>query len=209
MSSSSSSPIVLITGVTGFLAAHVLDAVLDAPENFRVRGTLRSLGKKDALLSRLGSNASRVELVQVKATEKDDLSEAVKGVTYIAHVASPYQLQVEDVERDLLQPAVEGTLNILRYAAKEPSVKKIAITSSFAAVVDFTKGGPNRPGFIYTKEDWNPFNREDAKGPVAYSVSKKLVRRLCDLCICTYKFNPFLSLATHRLTRRHGTLSQR
>lgn len=174
-SMSSSSPIVLITGITGFLAAHVLDAVLASPENFRVRGTLRSLNKKDSLLARLGANASRVELVQVGATEKDDLSEAVKGVTYIAHVASPYQLQVEDVERDLLIPAIEGTLNILRYAQKEPSVKRVAITSSFAAVTDFTKGGPNRPGFVYTKDDWNPFKREDAQGAVAYSVSKTLV----------------------------------
>lgn len=172
---SSSSPIVLITGITGFLSAHVLNSVLADPANYRVRGTVRNLSKKDALLARLGDNASRVELVQVSATEKDDLSEAVKGVTYIAHVASPYQLQVEDVERDLLTPAVEGTLNILRFAKKEASVKKVAITSSFAAVVDFSKGGPNRPGFVYTKEDWNPFNKEDAKGPVAYSVSKKLV----------------------------------
>lgn len=178
MPSSSASPIVLITGITGFLSAHVLDAVLASPENFRVRGTVRSMAKKDALLARLGSNASRVELVQVNATEKDDLTEALKGVTYVAHVASPYQLQVEDVEKDLLTPAVEGTLNVLRYSLQEPSVKKIAITSSFAAVTDFNKGGPNRPGYVYTKEDWNPFNREDAKGPVAYSVSKKLVSRL-------------------------------
>jgi nucleoside-diphosphate-sugar epimerase len=175
MSSSSSSPIVLITGVTGFLAAHVLDSVLASPNNYRVRGTTRSLGKKDALLARLGDNAERVELVLVEATEKDDLTEVVKGVTYIAHVASPYQLQVDDIERDLLQPAIEGTLNVLRYAQKEPSVKKIAITSSFAAVVDFGAGGPNRPGFTYTQKDWNPLNREDAKGPVAYAVSKKLV----------------------------------
>lgn len=176
-SSTSPSPLVLITGITGFLSAHVLDAVLASPHKYRVRGTTRSLGKKDALLARLGDNAERVELVLVEATEKDDLTEAIKGVTYIAHVASPYQLQVEDVERDLLQPAIEGTLNVLRYALKEPSVKKIAITSSFAAVTDFTKGGPNRPGYTYTQNDWNPFNREDAKGPAAYATSKKLAER--------------------------------
>lgn len=172
--SSSSSPIVLVTGATGFLAAHVIDALLASSQNFRIRGTIRNMGKKELLLARFGSNASRIEVVQVNATEKDDLSEAVKGVTYIAHVASPYQLSVEDVERDLLQPAVEGTLNILRYAKKEPTVKKVAITSSFASVVDFPNGGPNRPGFVYTKNDWNPLNREDAKGAVAYAVSKKL-----------------------------------
>lgn len=178
MSSTTEKPIVLITGITGFLAAHVLDAALAAPEGFRVRGTLRSLSKKDELLNRLSkSDQERVELVEVKKTEESDLSEAVRGVTYIAHTASPYQLAVEDVERDLLVPAIEGTLNLLRYAAKEPSVKRIAITSSFAAVTDFTKNGPNRPGFTYTQKDWNPFGREDAKGPVAYSVSKTLAER--------------------------------
>lgn len=173
---SSEAPIVLITGITGFLSAHVLDAVLAAPQKFRVRGTVRNIEKKDGLLRRLApEDARRVEIVQVAKTESSDLSEAVRGVSYIAHVASPYQLNVQDPERDLLVPAIEGTLNILRYAAKEPSVKKIAITSSFAAVTDFTKGGPNRPGYTYTEQDWNPFDRPDAKGPVAYATSKKLV----------------------------------
>lgn len=57
-------------------------------------------------------------------------------MTYILHTASPYQLNVKDVRTDLLTPAVEGTLNILRHAAKEPSIKRIGITSSFAAVTD-------------------------------------------------------------------------
>jgi len=38
-------------------------------------------------------------------------------------------------------------------------------------VIDFTKDGPNRPGYTYTQKDWNPFGREDVKGSVAYSVS--------------------------------------
>lgn len=174
----SQQPIVLITGITGFAAAHVLDAVLADPAGYRVRGTSRSVAKKGELLARLSpEDAKRVELVEVAKTEASDLSEAVRGVTYIAHVASPYQLNVEDPERDLLVPAIEGTLNILRYAAKEPSVKKIAITSSFAAVVDFPNGGPNRPGFVYTDKDWNPLERKDAQGPVAYSISKKLAEK--------------------------------
>lgn len=175
---SSDAPVVLITGITGFLAAHVLDAVLAAPQGFRVRGTLRSLTKADELLARFQpDDAKRIELIEVAKTESSDLSDAVRGVTYIAHTASPYQLQVDDVERDLLVPAIEGTLNLLRYAHKEPSIKKVAITSSFAAVTDFTKGGPNRPGFTYTKENWNPYGRKDAVGPVAYSVSKTLAER--------------------------------
>lgn len=127
----------LITGITGFLATHVLDATLASPEQYKVKGTLRSTSKSEAVLSRLSpSDRSRVALIEVKDTASSDLTEAIKGVDYILHTASPYQLNVEDAKKDLLVPAVEGTLNVLRYAQKEKSVKRIGITSSFAAVTD-------------------------------------------------------------------------
>lgn len=178
-----SGSLVLITGITGFLAAHVLDAVLASPENYKVRGTLRSLSKKDELLARLKpEDRKRVELVEVADTATSDLLPAVRGVEIIHHTASPYQLNVQDAEKDLLIPAVEGTLNLLRFAKHEKSVKKIVITSSFAAVTDFTQGGPNRPGFTYTAENWNPAGYEDAiqaggAGAFSYSVSKKLAEQ--------------------------------
>jgi len=128
---------VLITGITGFLATHVLDVTLASKENYQVRGTLRSKSKEEAVFARLSpSDRSRVTLVEVKDTASSDLTEAIKGVDYILHTASSYQLNVEDAKRDLLQPAVEETLNVLRYANKEKSVKRIGITSSFAAVTD-------------------------------------------------------------------------
>lgn len=176
-------PLVLITGITGFLAAHVLDAVLASPANYRVRGTLRSLSKKDALLARLSAeDRSRIELVEVADTATSDLLPAVRGVEIIHHVASPYQLNVQDAERDLLIPAVEGTLNLLRFAKHEKSVRKIVITSSFAAVTSLKEGGPNRPGYTYTAEHWNPASYEDAleaggAGAFSYSVSKKLAEQ--------------------------------
>ncbi|EST04638.1 NAD-dependent epimerase/dehydratase [Kalmanozyma brasiliensis GHG001] len=178
-----SGPLVLITGITGFLSAHVLDAVLASPENYKVRGTLRSVSKKDGILSRLSAaDRERVEFVEVADTATSDLLPAVRGVSIIHHVASPYQLNVQDAEKDLLIPAVEGTLNILRFAKHEKSVKKIVITSSFAAVTNFKEGGPNRPGFTYTAEDWNPSTYDDAiaaggAGAFSYSVSKKLAEQ--------------------------------
>ncbi|KAJ1024893.1 hypothetical protein NDA18_004179 [Ustilago nuda] len=178
-----SGPLVLITGITGFLAAHVLDAVLASPANYKVRGTLRSVSKKDEILARLGpEDRKRVEFVEVADTATSDLLPAVRGVEIIHHVASPYQLNVQDAERDLLIPAVEGTLNLLRFAKHEKSVKKIVIVSSFAAVTNFKEGGPNRPGFTYTAEHWNPSTYDDAiqaggAGAFSYSVSKKLAEQ--------------------------------
>lgn len=100
-------------------------------------------------------------------------------VTFVLHTASPYQLNVKDAEEDLLIPARDGTLNVLRYAAKVPSIRLFGITSSFAAVSDFSKGGPNRPGFTYTENDWNPNGWKEAvdfggAGAFAYSASKKV-----------------------------------
>lgn len=176
---------VLITGVTGFIASHVLEATLTSPAHYHVRGTLRTMSKKEELLSRLlPEDRERVELVEVADTASSDLSEAVRGVKYIFHVASPFQVVVEDAEKDLLKPAIDGTLNLLKYANKEPSVEKVVITSSFAAIIDIMSGGVNRPGYVYTTKDWNPATYEEAvhaEGPTAglfaYCASKKLAEK--------------------------------
>ena len=182
---SSSGPLVLITGITGFLAQHVLAQALSAPQNFRVRGTVRSLTKSQSqVLSNLpggGRDQSRVELVEVADTASSDLSAALQDVTYVIHVASPYIIHdITDPKKQLLEPAVDGTLNVLRHAKDSKTIKRIAITSSFAAVTDFQKGGPNRPGFTYTPQDWMPLTEQDAiekGGAIAYSVSKKLAEK--------------------------------
>lgn len=60
-------------------------------------------------------------------------------------------MTVEDPKRDFIEPAVEGTLSVLR-AAKKAGIKRVVVTSSFAAVTDFTKGGPWRD-YTYTRCD--------------------------------------------------------
>ncbi|ETS61320.1 hypothetical protein PaG_04530 [Moesziomyces aphidis] len=180
-----SGPLVLITGITGFVAVHVLDAVLASPQNYRVRGTLRSLSKSDEVLERLSPrDRARVEFVHVADTATSDLRLAVRGVDLVLHVASPFQVQINDPETDLLIPALEGTLNLLRFAKEEGKIKKIVITSSFAAVSDPIAGDIKRPGYVYTDKDWNPTTYEEAKtatGPgasvLAYYASKKVAEK--------------------------------
>lgn len=91
----------------------------------------------------------------------------VKGVV---HSASPFVTTVDDNELDLLQPAIEGTLGILRsISAHAPNVKRVVLTSSFAAAIDFSQG--LRPGYVYTENDWNPISFQGAKmgnGNLAY-----------------------------------------
>ncbi|KZP19338.1 NAD(P)-binding protein [Athelia psychrophila] len=170
-----SQPLVLITGVTGFLAQHVVAATLNA--GFRVRGTIRSASKANGLLEKFPKN---FETVVVQDVATSDLTDVVKGVTYVLHTASPYTFAITNGEEELLKPAINGTLNVVR-AAKKASVKKVVITSSFAAMTNAAAGGPWRD-YEYTENDWNPSTYEEAAKEGAdlamvYSVGKKVAEQ--------------------------------
>lgn len=79
----------------------------------------------------------------------------------VIHSASPFHYNVTDVQTQLLDPAVMGTTGILKSIQKgAPSVKRVVVTSSFAAVLDMFKG--TRPGYEYSEKDWNPVTHEQA-----------------------------------------------
>lgn len=102
-------------------------------------------------------------------------------------------MSVEDNERDLLKPAIQGTTEVLKAIQKfNPSVKRVVITSSFASIVDVNKGA--RPGYTYTEKDWNPVTYEEAakkdtNGAVAYCASKVLAEKAAFDFVKTQKPN--------------------
>lgn len=91
-------------------------------------------------------------------------------------------MQVKDNVKDLLDPAMKGTSSVLNSVAKHaPNVKRVVITSSFAAIWNGSKG--NWPEHTYTEADWNPVTYEEASspeapGPVAYCASKTFAEKL-------------------------------
>jgi nucleoside-diphosphate-sugar epimerase len=106
----------------------------------------------------------------------DAFSKAVLNVTSIIHVASPYHFRVTNNEKDLLIPAREGTLNILKAAAQEKSVKRVVITSSFAAMNQLGTDPYAEPPLEYDENVWNPVTWEEAltgAPRVGYQASKK------------------------------------
>lgn len=188
---------VLVTGASGFLATHVVAAFLEA--GYAVRGTVRSEVTADKIRRELSKFADKLSFTIVPdIAEPNAFDEAVKDVHGVIHTASPFQIHVDDNEHDLLLPATEGTRNILesihRYA---PEVKRVVITSSFAAISDPFKG--NRPGHTYTEADWSPLTYEhgakkDAPAAIAYLASKTLAERLAWDFIATEK--PSFDLVT-------------
>ena len=143
----SQSPI-LVTGATGFVAAEIIKQLL--ADGYRVRGTTRDVevAKRRGELTSL-EGSERLELVAADLNDSDAFTEPMSGCEYVIHVASPYILAVEDPQRDLVDPAVNGTLSILESASENPSVKRVVITSSFAAI----SNGPREES--YDETDWN------------------------------------------------------
>lgn len=142
-------PLVLVTGPSGFIGAHVFTQLIE--KGYSVRGTVRTQSKADFFLHKFPSAAKsgQISFVIVKdIAQPGAFSQAVKGiyeegadvgVEYIIHVASPFHYNVTDYNKDFYEPAIHGTTGILKEAAKEKSVKRIVITSSFAAVVNAEK----------------------------------------------------------------------
>ncbi|KAF2489378.1 NAD(P)-binding protein [Lophium mytilinum] len=169
---------ILISGASGFVAAHVLNAFLQ--RGYNVRGTVRSDATAEKVMKSHSKYLKQLSFAIVKdVAAPGAFDEAVKDVDGVIHTASPFVMEVENNERDLLDPAVKGTTEILKAIKKNnPAVKRVVITSSFAAIVDISKG--NRPGHTYTEADWNPVTWEAAKtgpGGVAYSASKTFAEK--------------------------------
>ncbi|BGP12698.1 hypothetical protein JCM10213_008836 [Rhodosporidiobolus nylandii] len=170
---------VLVTGASGFVASYVVKAFLEA--GYLVRGSVRSKDKAQHLFERYPQHADRLTLVEVPdIVTGEGLKEALEGVDVVAHTASPYALTYTDPIKDFIDPAVKGTLSVLK-AAKEAGTKRVVITSSFAAVTDLNAGGPWRD-YTYTAANWNPATIEDVlkpgcPGPFVYSASKTLAER--------------------------------
>lgn len=153
---------VLVTGATGFVAAELVKQLLAA--GYRVRGTTRNVEKavEQGELTSLPGASERLELVAADLNEPGAFTPHMTDVEYVLHTASPYILQVDDPQRDLVDPAVNGTMSVLHSAAETPSVKRIVLTSSFAAV---SNGGRDEP---YSEADWNE-ESSLTNGPYAYS----------------------------------------
>jgi len=161
---------VLVTGGSGFGASLVIPQLLAA--GHEVRTTVRSLAREPqvrATLERAGADTRRLSFVAADLERDEGWAEAVAGCDYVQHVASPFPQSQPADEQELIRPAVDGTLRVLR-AARDAGVKRVVLTSSFAAI----GYGHGHSHSDYTEADWT-----DVNGPAVqpYMKSKTLAER--------------------------------
>ncbi|KAJ7067246.1 NAD-P-binding protein [Mycena amicta] len=149
-----------VTGASGFLATQIILLLLQ--RQYKVRACVRNAAKADAWRAKFPEyTEAEIEFVYVPDMQVDgSFDEAVKGCEVVFHTASPFNFTFKDNEKDMMIPAKQGALTLLRAAKAEPAVKTVIFTSSFAAIVD-----PHldpRPGHTYTEADWNPSTWDEA-----------------------------------------------
>ena len=164
--------LVLVTGGTGFVGVHVVLRLLQA--SYTVRTTLRSLEREAEVREMLryaGVDAGeRLSFARADLMHDEGWPEAVAGCRFVHHVASPFPAAPPKDENELIVPAREGTLRVLR-AARDAGVQRVVLTSSFAAI---GYGHDRKRTTPFTENDWsNP----DSPDTPAYQKSKTLAER--------------------------------
>ncbi|MEI6487104.1 MAG: aldehyde reductase [Sphingomonadales bacterium] len=157
--------LVLVTGASGYIAGFIVKALV--AEGWQVRGTIRNLARAAEVRATLG--LPDLELVACDLMSDAGWAEAMAGVDYVQHIASPIPAGEPKNPDDLIIPAREGALRALRFA-HAAGVKRVVMTSSMAAIA-YGHGERAAP---FTEADWSQIESADA---YAYIKSKTIAER--------------------------------
>src|SRR4051794_5546050 len=147
---------VLVTGGTGFLGGWCVASLLERghPVRTTVRDVAREQAVRDAIRAAGVEADGRLEVVAADLTSDDGWPEAVAGCRHVLHVASPFPpVQPKDPD-ELIVPARDGALRVLR-AALDAGVERVGMTSSIAAIRPTRASSATEP---YTEADWTDGN---------------------------------------------------
>jgi dihydroflavonol-4-reductase len=166
---------VLVTGGTGYLGSWCVVRLLQ--DGWQVRTTVRDLAREPELRAAVAREADagdRLEVVRADLLADAGWTEAVAGCRYVLHVASPFPATTPADPDELIRPAREGTLRVLR-AAVAAGVSRVVVTSSIAAIAYGHEATRYVAGASpMTEADWTDV---DGPGVTAYAKSKTLAER--------------------------------
>jgi dihydroflavonol-4-reductase len=169
--SSSSRGLVLVTGGSGYVAGYCIAQLLN--DGWSVRTTVRSAAKTKAVRASIGNiaqKASEIGFVEADLNSDAGWGEAVVGAKYVLHVASPVPVTDPKNDEELIRPARDGTLRVLK-AARDAGVKRVVMTSSISAII-FGRGIREQP---FTEQDWTDETNRGDTSP--YDRAKTIAER--------------------------------
>ncbi|KAG6709050.1 tetraketide alpha-pyrone reductase 1 [Carya illinoinensis] len=170
---------VCVTGASGFLASWLIKRLLLS--GYHVIGTVRDPGneKKSAHLLRLEGARERLRLVKADLMEEGSFDDAIMGCHGVFHIASPVMKSSSDPKAEILEPAIQGTLNVLRSCKKNPSLRRVVLTSSSSTARARDDFDPNIP---LDETSWSSVELCE-RLQIWYALSKTLAERAAwDFC---------------------------
>ncbi|THX79899.1 cinnamoyl-CoA reductase [Aureobasidium pullulans] len=167
----------LVTGGTGFIGIYVIKLLLKRGD--RVHTTVRNVKdqkKCQPLLSLQNAYPGRLHLFQADLLKEGSFAQAMQGCDIVHHVASPFLVpqQIKDGMKDIVEPAIKGTQNVLNTANQTESVKRIVLTSSIAAMYGDSADILHYDNATLTESHWNTTSTATSS---AYSYSKVAAER--------------------------------
>ncbi|GAA5224728.1 NAD-dependent epimerase/dehydratase family protein [Membranihabitans marinus] len=147
---------VMVTGANGYVASWLVKHLLD--NGFTVHAAVRDPENKEKIghLDQAAENANgKIKFFKTDLLKKGSYKDAMEGCELVFHTASPFSMDVKDPQKELIEPAVMGTENVLLTANEVTSVKRIVVTSSCAAIYTDAIDTVNAPGGHLTEDVWN------------------------------------------------------
>lgn len=166
---------VLVTGATGFVAGWIIKALLEA--GVTVHAAVRDPGNEAKLahLKQMAEGApGAIRFFKADLLDDGSYAEAMARCGIVFHTASPFTSNFKDAQKDLIDPAVLGTRNVLETANRTPSVQRVVLTSSCAAIYTDAVDCAAAPGGVLTEDVWNTTASLDYQ---PYSYSKLLAEK--------------------------------
>ena len=166
---------VMVTGANGYVASWLVKKLLD--EGITVHAAVRNPGneKKIGHLKKAAAQSKgEIKFFKGDLLAPGSYKAAMEGCELVYHTASPFTTDVKDPQKELIEPAVNGTANVLNSAKEVSSVKRVVVTSSCAAIYTDAIDTVNAPGGKLTEDVWNTTASIDYQ---PYSLSKTLAEK--------------------------------
>jgi nucleoside-diphosphate-sugar epimerase len=167
---------ILVTGGSGYIASWIIDKLLE--RGYQVNTTVRDLQNSSKVyhLKEIAiKHKGILNFFEADLLKPNSFKTALENCEYVIHAASPFFVQgITDPQKELIDPALQGTINLLNSVNSTPTIKRVVLTSSVAAIQSDNKDLEKTQNNIFTEEHWNS---ESSLYHNPYAYSKTLAEK--------------------------------